>query len=69
MNGVAMNRAINRVINTVINVVIDIATNRAIIYAGTFNIPTSYQYCVWEREANINGSMVICQGSTHSELP
>ena len=24
---------------------------------------------VWEREANINWSMVICQGSTRSELP
>ena len=37
--------------------------------AGTFNIPTSYQQWVWEREAHINWSMVICRGSTGSELP
>ena len=37
--------------------------------AGTFNMPTSYQKWVWEREARINWSMVICQGSTRSELP
>ena len=37
--------------------------------AGTFNMPTSYQQWVWEREANIDWSMVICQGSTRSELP
>ena len=37
--------------------------------AGTFNIPTSYQQWVWEREAHINRSMVICRGSTRSELP
>ena len=36
--------------------------------AGTFNIPTSYQQWVWEREAHSNWSMVICQGSTRSEL-
>ena len=35
----------------------------------TFNMPPSYQYWVWEREANINWSMVTCQGSTRSELP
>ena len=33
------------------------------------NMPTSYQQWVWEREANINWSVVICQGSTRSELP
>ena len=37
--------------------------------AGTFNMPTSYQQWVWEREANVNWSMVTCQGSTRSELP
>ena len=26
-------------------------------------------FLLWEREANINWSMVICQGSTRSELP
>ena len=31
---------------------------------GTFNMPTSYQSWVWEREAHINRSMVTCQGST-----
>ena len=36
---------------------------------GTFNMPTSYQEWVWEREAHINWSMVTCQGSTRSELP
>ena len=36
--------------------------------AGTFNIPTSYQQGVWEREAHINGSMMTCHGSTRSEL-
>ena len=36
--------------------------------AGTFNMPTSYQQWVWEREANIIWSMVTCQGSTRSEL-
>ena len=39
------------------------------IHAGTFNMPTLYQLWVWEREANIDWSMVICQGSTRSELP
>ena len=39
------------------------------ITAGTFNMPTSYQLWVWEKEANINWSMVTCQGSTRSELP
>ena len=38
-------------------------------YAGTFNMPTSYQWWVWEREALINWSMVTCQGSTRLELP
>ena len=37
--------------------------------AGTSNVTTSYQQWVWEREANIDWSMVICQGSTRSELP
>ena len=37
--------------------------------AGTFNMPTLYQQRVWEREANINWSMVTCQGSTRLELP
>ena len=37
--------------------------------AGTFNMPTSYQQWVWETEANINWSMVTCQGSPRSELP
>ena len=37
--------------------------------AGTFNMTTSYQEWVWEREANINWSMVICQGNARSELP
>ena len=31
--------------------------------AGTFNMPTSYQW-VWEREAHINWYMVTCQGNT-----
>ena len=31
-----------------------------IYYAGTFNMPTSYQQWVWEREANIYWSMVTC---------
>ena len=39
------------------------------IIAGTFNMPTSYQQWVWEREAHMNWSMVTCQGSTRSELP
>ena len=39
------------------------------VYAGTFNMPTSYQEWGWEREAYINWSMVICQGRTRSELP
>ena len=37
--------------------------------AGTFNMPTPYQQCVWERKAHINWSMVTCQGSTRSEVP
>ena len=37
--------------------------------ADAFNMATSYQQWVWEREANINWSMVTCQGSTRSELP
>ena len=36
--------------------------------AGTFNMPTSYQKRVWEREAHINWSMATFQGSTRSEL-
>ena len=36
--------------------------------AGTFDMPTSYQWWVWEREAHINWSMVTYQGSTRSEL-
>ena len=32
-------------------------------------ITTSYQQWVWERGANINWSMVTCQGSTRLELP
>ena len=39
------------------------------VSCGTFNMPTSYQQWVWEREANINWSMVVCQGSTRLELP
>ena len=39
------------------------------VYAGTFNMPTSYQEWVWEREAHFNWSMVTCQGSTRLELP
>ena len=38
-------------------------------HSGTFNMPTSYQQWVWEREAHINWSMVTCQGRTRSELP
>ena len=30
---------------------------------GTFNMPTSYQLWVWERDANINWSMVTCQAA------
>ena len=41
----------------------------AIYVAGTFNMPTSYQYWVWESEAHINWSMVTCEGSTRLELP
>ena len=37
--------------------------------ADTFNMSTSYQKWVWEREAYINWSMATCQGSTCSELP
>ena len=38
--------------------------------AGTFDKPTSYPYCVWERKAaHINWSMVTCQGSTRSKIP
>ena len=36
--------------------------------AVTFNMPTSYQKRVWEREAHINWSMATCQGSTRSQL-
>ena len=36
--------------------------------AGTFNMPT-YTNCGCGKEANINWSMVTCQGSTRSELP
>ena len=43
--------------------------NRNNVVHGTFNMPTSYQWWVWEREANMNWSMVTCQGSTRSELP
>ena len=39
-----------------------------LLQAGTFNMPTSYQQWLCEREANINWSMVTCQGSTRSEL-
>ena len=39
-----------------------------IFSAGTFNMPTSYQWWVWERVANINWSTVTYQGSTRSEL-
>ena len=39
------------------------------VLAGTFNMPSSYQTWVWEREAHINWSMMTCQGSTRSELP
>ena len=35
---------------------------------GTFDMPTSYQWWVWERETNISWSMVTCQGSTRLEL-
>ena len=38
-------------------------------YAGTFNMPTSYQQWLWEREAHINWSMVTCKSSTPSDLP
>ena len=38
-------------------------------HAGTFNMPTSYQELVSEREVNIDWAMVSCQGSTRSELP
>ena len=41
----------------------------SVAYTRTFNMPTSYQYWVWEREAHINWSMVTCQSSTRSELP
>ena len=41
----------------------------SIIIAGTFNMPTSYQWWVREREANMNWSMVTCKGSTRLELP
>ena len=34
-----------------------------------FNIPTSYQQWVWEREAHIIWSLVTCEDSTRSELP
>ena len=37
--------------------------------AGAFNMPTSYQQWMWEREAYIDWSKVTCQGSTRSELP
>ena len=40
-----------------------------IVEVRSFNMPTSYQWWVWEREANINWSMVTCQGSTRSEVP
>ena len=42
---------------------------RELHIACTFNMTTSYQQWVWEREAHINWSMVTCQGSTRSELP
>ena len=38
-------------------------------FAGTFNIPTSYQQGVWKTEAHIKWSMVTCQGSTRLALP
>ena len=38
----------------------------------SFFIPPKYCFScpvLWEREANISWSMVICKGSTRSELP
>ena len=40
-----------------------------LLRTGTFNMPTPYRWWVWEREAHINWSMVICQGNTRLELP
>ena len=41
-----------------------------IVIVDTFNMPTSYEEWVWEREAHIHWSMVTCQGSvTRLELP
>ena len=39
-------------------------------YAGTFNMPTSYQQWVWESEAHINGgSMEMLRQHPLLELP
>ena len=35
-----------------------------VMVARIFNMPTSYQWWVWEREAHINWSLMTCQGST-----
>ena len=45
------------------------AQEGTVTVVGTFIIPTSYDWWVWEREAQIYWSMVTCQGSTRSELP
>ena len=45
--------------------------NYSIIYDYTyFNMPTSYQWWLFEREAHINWSMMVtCRGSTRLDLP